>query len=158
MIPEPGFQKPMPYCADTVRRKSYTSSFIVDAIFEVDAGALLRLDQVVAVDGRRHRDLVEPGGHELEQRHLRGRVLHRDAVGVEVGVRAPALEVLALGIAEVVDEDLLGERQRPAEAPATGRDPVGERAVHALRRARSASAQSQPCRTPVGSTGPLTWT
>ena len=27
MMPEPGFQKPMPYLAETVRRKSYTSLF-----------------------------------------------------------------------------------------------------------------------------------
>ena len=57
----------------------------------------------------------EPGGHELEQRHLGGGVLHGDAVGVEVGVAAAPLELLALGVGEVVDEDLLGEGERPAE-------------------------------------------
>ena len=31
MIPEPGFQKPMPYLADTVRRNSYTSLFTSSA-------------------------------------------------------------------------------------------------------------------------------
>ena len=58
----------------------------------------------------------QAGGHELQQRHLRGGVLHGDPVGVEVGVAAAALELLALRVAEVVDQDLLGERERPAEA------------------------------------------
>ena len=66
------------------------------------------------VDGT--ADLGQAGGHELQQRHLRGGVLHGDAVGVEVGVAAAALELLALGVGEVVDEDLLGERERAAEA------------------------------------------
>jgi hypothetical protein len=35
------------------------------------------------------------GGHELQQRHLGGGVLHGDAVGVEVVVAAAALELLA---------------------------------------------------------------
>ncbi len=92
---------------------------------------------------RRRRDSVEARGHELQQRHLRGRVLHRDAVGMEVGVRVPALEVLGLGIAEVVHEDLLGERERSAEASAADGHSVGERGVHAVheidRRLRSHS-------------------
>ena len=33
MIPDPGFQKPMPYLALTVRRKSYTSEFTSSAFF-----------------------------------------------------------------------------------------------------------------------------
>jgi hypothetical protein len=32
MIPEPGFQKPMPYFAETVRRNSYTSEFTSSAV------------------------------------------------------------------------------------------------------------------------------
>ena len=83
------------------------------------------------MDGCRCRDLVEAGRHELEQRHLRGGVLHRHAVGAEVGVRAPALELLGLGVAEVVHQDLLGEGEGAAEAPAPDRGPVGERRVYA---------------------------
>ena len=50
----------------------------------------------------------QAGGHELQQRHLRGGVLHGDAVGVEVVVAAAALDRLAGGVDEVVDQDLLG--------------------------------------------------
>ena len=41
MMPEPGFQKPMPYFADTVRRKSYTSEFTSSA-FAMSAAAPTR--------------------------------------------------------------------------------------------------------------------
>jgi hypothetical protein len=41
------------------------------------------------------------------------------------------LNFLGLGISEVVHEDLLGERQRPAEASAADGHSVGERGVHA---------------------------
>ncbi len=61
---------------------------------EVDLAVFARLDQVIAVDGGGHRDLRETSGHELQQRHLRGRVLHRHAVGIEVVVGAAALELL----------------------------------------------------------------
>ena len=48
---------------------------------EVDRGADLGLDQVVAVDRRRHPHLGQAGGHELEERHLGGGVLHGHPVG-----------------------------------------------------------------------------
>ena len=50
----------------------------------------------------------EARGHELEERHLRGGVLHGHPVGVEVVVGAAPLDVLA-GVPQVVDEHLLGE-------------------------------------------------
>ena len=80
----------------------------------------------------RRGDLGQAGGHELQQRHLGGGVLHGDAVGVEVGVARAALEVLAVRVDEVVDEDLLGERQRPAEALAADGRPLGQGGVDAL--------------------------
>ena len=40
---------------------------------------------------------VEPGGHELQQRHLGGGVLHGDAVGAQVVVGHAALEVRRSG-------------------------------------------------------------
>ena len=89
----------------------------------------LGLDEVVAVHGGGHGHLGEAGGHELQQRHLGGGVLHGDAVGVEVGVAAAPLELLALRVAEVVDEDLLGEGERPAEALAAEGGALGEAAV-----------------------------
>ncbi len=131
MIPDPGFQKPMPYS----RRDG--AQEVVDLVvhgqrdLEIDARALLRLDQVIAVDRRRCGDFVEAHGHELEQRHLRGGVLHRDAVGAEVGVGAPAFELLGLGIAEVVHQDLLGEGEGTAEAAAPDGSAVGEGRIHA---------------------------
>ena len=72
------------------------------------------LDQVVAVDRRRHRHHGKSGGHELQQRHLGGCVLHGDPVGVELGIGLAPLEILAIGIGEMVDEDLLGQGDRAA--------------------------------------------
>jgi hypothetical protein len=40
------------------------------------------------VHRRRHRHPRQAGGHELQQRHLGGGVLHGDAVGVELAVAA----------------------------------------------------------------------
>ena len=104
----------------------------VEGELEVEVGAGLGQDQVVAVDGARHRRLVEAGGHELQQRHLGGGVLHGDPVRVEVGVADAAVEPGVAGRAQVVEQDLLGEGERPAEALAAEGDPFGEPAVHAV--------------------------
>ena len=85
-MPLPGFQKPMPYLAETRLEEVVDLGVGVDGGVEVDHGADLGLDEVVAVDGGGHGDLGQAGGHELQQRHLRRGVLHGDAVGVEVGV------------------------------------------------------------------------
>ena len=77
--------------------------------------------------GRRHGHLGEAGGHELQQRHLRGGVLHRDAVGPQIGVGPAALDLLVLGVVEVVDQDLLGEGERTAQAAPADRHPLEER-------------------------------
>ena len=123
--------------ADPVLRRHGTEEVVdllvgVDRHAEVDRRADLRLDQVVAVDRRRDRRLRQPGGHELQQRHLGGGILHGDAVGVEVVVAGAALDLLVGGIGEVVDQDLLGERERPAEPLTTQRDPLGEAGIDAL--------------------------
>ena len=68
------------------------------------------------MDGRGGGHLGQSGGHELQQCHLRGGVLHRDPVRSEVGVGLAPHHCLAARVREVVDEDLLGERERPAEA------------------------------------------
>ena len=119
MIPEPGFQKPMPYARRNGAQEVVHLGVGVDRHREVGLGADAGLDQVVAVHRRGHRDLREPGSHELQQRHLRGGVLHGDTVGAEFGVRDTAGEVLVLRVGEVVDEDLLGQRQGAPE-PAAG--------------------------------------
>ena len=87
---------------------------------------------------RRHRDRRQAGGHELQQRHLRGRVLHRDAVGSVVGVVDAALEADRLRVVGVGEQHLLGERQRAAEAVAGGLDVRAGSGRTPLRRARSA--------------------
>ncbi len=84
------------------------------------------------MDSRGDGDLGQAGGHELEQRHLGGGVLHRHPVGVEVGVALATDELLALGIDEVVDEDLLGEREGAAEALAAESGLFREGRVDAL--------------------------
>ena len=119
MMPEPGPQKPMPYLADTLLQEVVDLAVGVDGDAEVDLGADLGLDQVIAVHGRRHGGLGQPGGHELQQRHLGGGVLHGDPVGVEVGVAGSPLEFLTVWIDEVVDQDLLGQCEWSAEPFAT---------------------------------------
>ena len=82
------------------------------------------------VDG--HGRLGQAGGHELQERHLGGRVLHRDAIGVEVVVADAPFDLLVGRIDEVVDQDLLGQRERPTEPFAAEGDPLGEAGVDAL--------------------------
>ena len=108
-------------------------------------GAVLGLDEVVAVHGGRHRHLGQARGHELQQRHLRGGVLHGHAVGVEVGVgTAPRRGPAPRGSRRWLIEDLLGEGERPAEALAAEGDPLGEPRVDARRRARSGCWRRRP--------------
>ena len=78
--------------------------------------AVLADDEVVAVDGGGDAGVGEPRGHELEHGHLRGGVLHGDAVrgelevvpAADVGERGAGGEGL-LGVGQVGVEDLLGE-------------------------------------------------
>ena len=79
-------------------------------------GAFARLDQVVAVHRRRHRDARDVRLRELEQRHLRGRVLHRHAVGAKLQVALSGAQVGRRRVVEVPDEDLLRQRQRASRA------------------------------------------
>ncbi|MEZ5272090.1 MAG: hypothetical protein R2694_07255 [Ilumatobacteraceae bacterium] len=89
-----------------------------------------------------------PAGHELEEGHLGGGVLHGHPVGVEVVVRATTLDQLG-GVAEVVEEDLLGEGERPAEAGPPAGGALRERGVDLLdefdRRSCSHGHGSFPC-------------
>ena len=83
------------------------------------------LDEVVAVHRGRHRDRRQLGQRELQQRHLGGRVLHRDPVGPVVAVVDAALEPDRGGIVGVGEHHLLGERQRPAQPLADDREALG---------------------------------
>ena len=80
------------------------------------------LDEVVAVHGRGDLHLREPRAHELEEGHLGRRVLHGHPIDPELGVGVAPFEGLALGIGQVVEEDLLGQRDGPAQPPAGERD------------------------------------
>ena len=118
------------FCRDALQE-------VVDLLVHVDrdvhVGARTDLgeDQVVAVHGGGHRGRRQTCGHELEQCHLCGGVLHRDAIGGEVGIAATALHVLVGGIGEVVDEDLFGQRERATEATPPEGDGIGEACIDA---------------------------
>ena len=77
-----------------------------------------RLDQVVAVDRGRHRDACAPRLHELEHAALAEHVLEDHAVGPEREIAVAGLERLAFGVVEMAEQHLVGERQRPRDAPA----------------------------------------
>ena len=93
MIPEPGLPE-----ADAVAGGDRLEE-VVDLVVALDRGQQVGLgvdpglDEVVAVDGGRDLGLVEAGGHELEEGHLGGGVLHGHPVGAEVGVGLAPLEV-----------------------------------------------------------------
>ena len=132
MIPLPGPQNPMPYLRRHRAEEVVDLLVGVDGDAEVDVGADLGLDEVVAVHGRRHGDLGQAGGHELQQRHLRRGVLHRHAIGVEVGVAGAPLELLARGsprwLTRIFSVSVSG---RPRRSAAELR-PFGERGVDPL--------------------------
>ena len=88
----------------------------------------LGLDQVIAVDRGGHGDLGQPGGDELEHGHLRGGVLHGDAVGPEAEVALAPHDVLVGGVVQVGVEDLLGEGEGAVE-PGLDRLEVGDEAL-----------------------------
>ncbi len=99
---------------------------------QVGQRAFQRLDQVVAVDRGRGGDLVEARGHELEDGHLCGGVLHRDPVRGEVGVAHRTFDPAAFGVGQVVDQYLLGRSERPTEPLAPPRGAIAESLVHAV--------------------------
>ena len=123
--------------ADAVLRRDGAQELVhlgvgVDRVLQVDLGADPGLDEVVAVHRRRHRHAREPRGHELQQRHLRGRVLHRDAVGPVVGVVGAPLEPDGVRVLGVREQHLLGVRERPPQAVTAHRDPFRVAAVDLL--------------------------
>jgi hypothetical protein len=102
-------------------------------------GADVSLDQMVAVHRGGHRGLVPAREHELEQRHLRGGVLHRDAVGVQADIARARLELRGRGLGEVAVEDLLGVGERAVQALAHRGDVAREGLVDALHQLRVVS-------------------
>jgi len=90
-----------------------------DRPLHVLARSALRADEVIAVHGGRHRDLLPPRLHELEQRHLARRVLQRHAVHAQAELRLAPAPLLLVEVVGVRDEDLLGEGERAPEALAS---------------------------------------
>ena len=84
----------------------------------------LRLDQVVAVHGGWHHHPLEAGQLELQQRHLRRRVLQRHPIGLQLGVILASPQRLGARIYEMPEEDLLRQRQRTIQPLARHRHPV----------------------------------
>ena len=64
---------------------------LVDSLLQIRIGLHLGLNQVIAVHRRGYSGRFLSGLHELQQRHLRCRVLHGDAVGSEIHVIHSAL-------------------------------------------------------------------
>ena len=87
-----------------------------------------RLDEVVAVDRRRHCHRLAPRLAELQHRRLPEHVLQDDTIGTQEEIAAPRLHLLMLRIVEVAQQDLVGEGQRVAESSAYD----GEVALHRL--------------------------
>ncbi|KAH6609638.1 hypothetical protein Trco_002984 [Trichoderma cornu-damae] len=124
--------RPKVHAVPARRRLQEVEDLLVrpDARGQVVVGAPGPDNQVVAVDAGRDRRPLEAARHELQQRHLRRRVLHVDPVGLQQQVRlaadaAPVVRVAEqrlLHVVQVAVQDLLGQRQAlPAEhAPHVG--------------------------------------
>ena len=61
-----------------------------------------------------------------------GRILHGDPVGMKVGVAVAALEFLVCRVCEVIDENLLGQRERTIETVAADLDVARQGGVNTL--------------------------
>ena len=106
---------------------------LVQGLLQVLGGTHAGLDQVIAVHGAGHGHLFAAGGHELEQGHLGGGVLHGHPVGGELHVVLAAPEGgLRLAVPEVGVQDLLRQGQGPADHLAGGLHACGEAVVHRL--------------------------
>ena len=82
---------------------------LLDGLDEVDAALDAGLDEVVAVDGGGDGGGVAAGLHEVEHDGLAEDVLECDAVGPERELALALGEVLAGGVVEVAEEELVGE-------------------------------------------------
>jgi len=108
----------------------------VDRFLQVGRSTGACLDQVVAVDGGRHRDGGAAGLHELEEGALAEHVLEDDAVGAQKELRLAGLELLIFRVVEVAVENLVGERERAVEALADDREALVHCFIHAGRHFR----------------------
>ncbi len=95
--------------------------------------ALPGADEMIAVDRGRHAHGLAARAHELQQRHLRRRILHRYAVGTELAeVLQPLQRAEGRGVEHVGIQDLLRQRQRPAQQAPDGRYPLSIALIEGL--------------------------
>ena len=116
---DPGTRPPE---AEAVTRRGRTQE-IVDLpvgdsrILHVGVGALVGLNQVVAVNRGGHGGLGAARSDELEERHLGCGVLHGHAVRPQLQIAGARIEFLAGGMREVAEQDLLCVGEGTVEAP-----------------------------------------
>lgn len=55
---------------------------------------------------------ISTGANELQHSHLRGGILHSDAIGSQSQITRSAFDILSLWFVEMRVEHLLGQRQR----------------------------------------------
>jgi hypothetical protein len=88
---------------------------------QVRSRADARLDEMVAVHRRRHKDAFAPCLHELKQARLAENVLKNDAIGSERERALAGFQLLGSRVVQVPEENLLRECQR---APHTAANDV----------------------------------
>jgi hypothetical protein len=101
-----------------------------ERLAQIDLALDASLDEVIAVDRRRYRDVLPPRLHELEHRGLPEHVLQHDPVGTEEQIALAGLHLLTLGIVGVPQQHLVGQSQGPAEPSADDREIPLHRLVH----------------------------
>ena len=96
----------------------------LQGVREIRFSAFLRADEVIAMNRGGHTHGLAARAHELQQRHLRRRILHRHAVGTELAeILEPPERLHGRRIVHVCIQDLLRQRQRPAQHLPDGRYP-----------------------------------
>jgi hypothetical protein len=85
---------------------------------QVGVGVGAGLDEMVAVDRRRHGDAFAPGLHELQHAALAENVLEHDAIRTQRQVAAARLQLRAFRIVEVAQQHLVRQGQRTPQPAA----------------------------------------
>lgn len=79
---------------------------------EVCRVTFFRDNEVIAVNSGRDFDSIETSGHELNESHLRGRILTRDPGWSQLEIRFSTPNICLLYIVQVAIEHLFRIRQR----------------------------------------------
>ena len=157
LMNDPGARPPEARAVLGGRRTQEVVDLLIlgERLAQIDLPLDARLDEVIAVDRRRHRDAEAPGLHELEHGGLPEHVLQDDAVGSEEQIALAGLHLLMLRIVEVSQQHLVGQSQGPAQSAADNR----EIALHGLVHLRGHFSgrfdrHHHRCPPPIGSVGP----